>query len=195
MSRVLVTAFGPYDRWTENSSWLALQDLTHWYDGSIELITRRYPVDLNRMTDALRRDMASTYDAAIHLGQSPGASLIQLEAVGLNVRTDGEAIIPDAVDAHRSRLPLNQIAGRLCDAGIPAEVSHHAGTYLCNAAMFLSQHFAQHFETGTPSVFVHLPLTPAESSRHAAERLPSMSTPLASAAIGLMVDQFASAVA
>jgi len=28
MTRVLITAFEPFDRWSENSSWLALVELT-----------------------------------------------------------------------------------------------------------------------------------------------------------------------
>jgi len=42
--------------------------------------------------------------------------------------------------------------GELREVGIPAEVSHYAGTYLCNAAHYLSHYH------GTPATFLHLPL-------------------------------------
>ena len=67
MTRILLTAFDTYDRWTENSSWLALSDLTRWYDGELELVTRRYPVDLPRMNDMLR---GSAGDFLVHLGHA-----------------------------------------------------------------------------------------------------------------------------
>lgn len=49
VTRILLTAFEPYDRWKENSSWLALMDLTNWYKGDLDITTRRYPVDLPKM--------------------------------------------------------------------------------------------------------------------------------------------------
>ncbi len=190
MTRVLLTAFDPYDRWPDNSSWLALADLTHWYDGACELTTRRYPVDLTGMSERLRKDLQGEYDLAIHLGQAPGSTLIKLESVGLNVRSDGSPLIEDAPDAYRTALPLERCYRSLASAGIPAEVSHHAGTYLCNAALYLSQHYAQSFGLRTRSTFVHIPLAPAQAARDSG-RLASMSTPMAAAAIALVVDQLA----
>ena len=188
VTRVLITAFEPYDRWPENSSWLALVDLTRWYDGAAEITTRRYPVDLTRMSEGLRKDMQANYDFAIHLGQSPGSTLIKLEAVGLNVRSDGSPLISDAPEAYRSPLSLDRCFQSLIDAGIPSEVSHHAGTYLCNAALYLSQHYAKSFGLKTRSLFVHVPLSPAQAARDHG-RLASMSTPMASAAVAMILEQ------
>ena len=188
MTRVLLTAFEPYDRWSENSSWLALVDLTRWYDGCVDVVTRRYPVNLTRMSELLRDDLRSDYDFAIHLGQSPGAPLIKLERIGLNVRTNGAPLISDAPAAYQSSLDMNEIHQTLADGGIPNEVSHHAGTYLCNAALFLSQHYSQSFNLRTQSMFLHLPLTPAQVAKDT-ERWPSMSTPMSSAAIAMVVEK------
>jgi pyroglutamyl-peptidase len=193
VTRVLITAFEPYDRWPENSSWLALVDLTRWYDGDAEITTRRYPVDLTRMSENLRKDMQENYDFAIHLGQSPGSTLIKLEAVGLNVRSDGSPLISDAPEAYRSTLSLDRCYQSLIDAGIPAEVSHHAGTYLCNAALYLSQHYAKSFGLKTRSLFVHVPLSPSQAARDHG-RLASISTPMASAAVAMILEQVRSEV-
>ena len=188
VTRVLLTAFEPYDRWSENSSWLALVDLTGWYDGSIEVTTRRYPVDLTRMSRQLREDLLSDFELAIHLGQSPGAPLIKLETVGLNVRSDGTELIPGAPAAYRSGLELTEPNRMLIDAGIPSEVSHHAGTYLCNAALFLSQHYSQEMNKRTQSMFMHLPLTPSQAAKDNG-RLASMSTPMSSAAVAMLMER------
>lgn len=189
MSRILLTAFEPYDRWEQNSSWLALIDLTSYYDGPVEIITRRYPVDLSKMSEALRKDLQGEYDYAIHLGQSPGSPIVKLEAVGLNVRSDGSPLIDQAPDAYRSPLPLGDFASSLTKAGIPAEQSHHAGTYLCNASLYLSQHYAKSFGMKTKAFFLHLPLTPSQSAEAIDSRLPSMSTAMSSAAIALLIEK------
>lgn len=192
MTRILITAFEPYDRWKENSSWLALIDLTSWYEGDLEIATRRYPVDLPKLKAQLEDDLARNFDFAIHLGQSPGAAVIKLESVGLNMRTNGEPLLVDAPTAYRSTLDLEGCLERLTDAGIPAKISHHAGTYLCNAALFLSQHFSEMMGRRTQSVFIHLPLTPGQVAAEGSA-LASMSTPMQSAAIALVADHLARA--
>jgi pyroglutamyl-peptidase len=186
--RILLTAFEPYDRWPENSSWLALTDLTRWFEGSADVTTRRYPVDLTRMSETLRKDLQANYDLALHLGQSPGSTSIRLEDVGLNLRSDGSPLISEAPEAYRSSLPLQACTHALLEAGIPSELSHHAGTYLCNAALYLSQHYARSFGLNTQSLFVHIPLAPSQAAKDPA-RPASMSTPMASAAVAMVMQQ------
>ena len=188
MTRILITAFEPYDRWQANSSWLALTDLTRWYDGDAEIITRRYPVDLSRMSENLRKDLQANFDFAIHLGQAPGSTLIKLESVGLNVRSNGSPLIDNAPEAYRSNLPLDRCHRALIAAGIPSEVSHHAGTYLCNAALYLSQHYCQSYGLRTQSLFLHFPLAPAHAAADKGTPA-SMSTPMASAAVAMVIQQ------
>ena len=108
------------------------------------------------------------------------------------MRSDGTPLIKGAPDAYRSTLNLDDAAQKLLGAGIPNEVSHHAGTYLCNAALFLSQHYAQTMGKHTQSVFVHLPLTPAQAAKDTG-RLASMSTPMAGVAIAMVMDELAKA--
>ena len=163
-------------------------DFTGWYDGQIDVTTRRYPVDLSRMSKQLRDDLLNDFDLAIHLGQSPGAPVIKLESVGLNVRSDGSPLIKGAPAAHQSGLDLHEPSRMLTTAGIPNEVSHHAGTYLCNAALFLSQHYSQEMNKRTKCLFMHLPLSPSQAAKDTG-RLASMSTPMSSAAIAMVMDQ------
>lgn len=186
VTKVLLTAFEPYDRWPDNSSWMSLMELTHWYDGPVELVTRRYPVNLLTMSERLRADLQAGYDFAIHCGQAPGSTVLRLENVGLNLRTDGTEILPDAPAAYRSDLPLAISAQKIRDAGIPATVSNHAGTYLCNAALYLSRHYSTAFSMRTQSLFVHMPLAPAQVARENSDS-PSMSVPMSSAALAILI--------
>jgi len=186
VTRILITAFEPYDRWPANSSWLALTDLTRWYDGDAEITTRRYPVDLSRMSENLRKDLQANFDFAIHLGQAPGSTIIKLESVGLNVRSNGSPLISNAPEAYRSGLLLEPCHRGLADAGIPSEISHHAGTYLCNAALYLSQHYSKSYGLRTKSVFLHIPLAPAQAAADKGSPA-SMSTPMASAAVAMVI--------
>ena len=58
--RVLITAFEPYDRWRENSSWLALVELTKELPREPHVTTRLYPVDFGLVRSKLEEDLAST---------------------------------------------------------------------------------------------------------------------------------------
>ena len=59
MPRVLITAFGPYGKWAENASWLALVELTRHLPAQPEITTRRYPVDLEVVRAAAGAGSAS----------------------------------------------------------------------------------------------------------------------------------------
>jgi len=169
MPRVLLTAYGPYDQWDVNASWLVLQEITRDLPDGIDLQTRLYPVDFGEVAKRLASDLTADTDVAIHLGQAPGLGRIELESVGLNLAQERDERPEEAwplaeggPEAYFSTLPLADWAQRLRSDGIPAEVSHHAGTYLCNAALYLSQHIAAEQRFATRATFVHLPLVPEQ---------------------------------
>ncbi|QEG42171.1 pyroglutamyl-peptidase I [Roseimaritima ulvae] len=187
MPSVLLTAFEPYDQWEQNSSWLALVELTRWLEDSSHITTRRYPVCLPTVRKRLAEDLRGNYDLVLHLGQAPGSTHIRLEAVGLNVHANGQPLIADAPAAYRSTLDLESWRQSLVDTGIPAEVSQHAGTYLCNATLFLSQHILAEQKLSSQVAFIHLPLTPAQAAAQPT-MMASMSTPLVAAAIATILE-------
>ena len=87
--KVLLTAFGPYGPWQENASWKALIEFTRDLPDEMVVVTRRYPVDYDKVKQALTLDLAAGYDFAIHLGQAPSRAKLHLEAVALNLGTLG----------------------------------------------------------------------------------------------------------
>ena len=187
MPSVLLTAFEPYDQWEENSSWLAIVELTRWLEDTSHITTRRYPVCFDSVRKRLAEDLRGNYDLVLHLGQAPGSTHIRLEAVGLNVHANGQPLVAGAPAAYRSSLDLSRWQQQLVQAGIPAQVSQHAGTYLCNATLFLSQHILAEQKLSSQAAFIHLPLTPAQAAREPT-MLASMSTPMIAAAIAAMLE-------
>jgi pyroglutamyl-peptidase len=197
MPSVLVTAFEPYDRWTHNASWLALVELTRNLPESPRIVTRLYPVDFQRARQRLEDDLLANYDFALHLGQAPGTARIQLEAIGLNVGGNStelpEAFRPLEVEgptAYRSPLPLAHWAALIRAAGIPATVSYHAGTYLCNAVLYLSLHLAQKHGLRTQCGFVHVPLAPQQVLGERGD-VPSLPSTLTAAALRTILETLA----
>lgn len=165
MPTVLLTAFEPYDNWSENSSWLTVVELTKCLPETPAITTRLYPVDFAGVRRRLAKDLEANYDYALHLGQSPGIGSVQLEAIGINVGGSSEhlpeeykPLVAEGPVAYQSSLPLADWVLKLRRAGIPSQVSYNAGTFLCNATLYLSHHLAEQQRLKTQTTFIHLPL-------------------------------------
>jgi len=149
---------------------------------------------LAELQSRLEKDLAKGYDAVLHLGQAPGISRVQLEAIAVNVAGMTETIgdffgplVSNAPIAYRTNFPLDQWNLELRSSGIPSSVSFHAGTYLCNAAMFLTHHWHATHHRKCSIGFVHLPLTP-EQVLHSRRDLPSMPREQSAEAISRLLD-------
>jgi pyroglutamyl-peptidase len=176
MSRVLLTAFQPYERWAANASWLAIVELTRDLPARPVVTTRLYPVDYRALFDRIRGDIAESYDYVIHTGQAPGRARIELETVAINLASfassDGEGegegcrpLIEDGPVAYASSMPADALCQRIRSAGIPAGVSRHGGTYLCNAALYYTLHQIATQQLPAQAIFIHLPLDTSQAAQ------------------------------
>ncbi len=197
MPSVLLTAFEPYDRWKANSSWLTLVQLTHDMPQQPQITTRLYPVDFAVVRERLAEDLKPNYDYALHLGQAPGNSRIHLESIAVNIGGGSSQspdqfrpLVDDGPVGYRSALPLADWSHKLRRAGIPAQVSHHAGTYLCNATMYFTHYLAEQMGFKTAAAFIHLPLDLSQVA-HEQQALPAFPTALSAQAIRLILEELA----
>ena len=193
MPRVLLTAFEPYGQWVENASWLLVQQLTRDLPSDPQVTTRLYPVDFAALRSRLESDLRENFDVVLMLGQAPGSANVNLEAVGVNVgqwsndtAAEPTLIAEDGPVGYRSTLPLHAWAEQLGAAGIPTAVSYHAGTYLCNAALYLAHYFIERMSLNTQAAFVHVPLAPSQVIGEA-KPLPSAPTEMTAAAVALLL--------
>ena len=75
-------------------------------------------------------------------------------------------VIPGAVAAYYSTLPVKVMLKAMLAQGVPAELSLSAGTYVCNAVFFALRHLCA---TRWPQVragFLHVPYLPAQAAMH-----------------------------
>jgi pyroglutamyl-peptidase len=194
MASVLITAFEPYDRWKTNASWLALIQLTQNLPAEPQITTRLYPVDFAVMKERLSEDLQAGYDYALHLGQAPGSGRVALEAIGLNIGGSSSQtadqfrpIVEEGPVAYRSPLPLADWSVKLRRAGIPAQVSFHAGTFLCNATLYYSCYLAERLSLATQSAFIHLPLDLSQTAGQLQD-MPSLPASVSAAGLQLILE-------
>ena len=165
---VLVTGFGPFGDQTDNPSALAVQSLAeHWApaDGP-RLVVEVLPVSFAR-AGARVTELIATHRPSLVLGVgvAAGRQRLGLERVAVNLvdariaDVDGHQpvdvpVLPGEPAALFTSLPVKACLHALQDAGLPAELSLTAGTYVCNALMFAALAAAP---TGTRAGFLHVP--------------------------------------
>jgi pyroglutamyl-peptidase len=193
---VLLTGFEPFGGETENPSWEAVRALQGARIAGHRVEARCLPVVFGESIVAMRQAIRDTKPKlVVCVGQAGGRSAISLERVAINVddarRPDntGAAPIDSPVvaggpAAYFSTLPIKRLRQALQRAGIPAEISNSAGTYVCNHVFYGLMH-ALRTRRGVPAGFVHIPYSPAQVAAHAGA--PSLATDVVTEALRMIV--------
>lgn len=185
MRTVLLTGFEPFDQDTLNPSWEAVRLLDETLiNDDVRIIARQLPCVFSQAPAHLHALIERfTPQMVIAVGLGPGRSDIALERVAINLidaripDNQGEQPIdvPVAAEgptAYFSTLPIKAMVAALRAAGIPATVSHTAGTFVCNQVFYSLQHTLA--GSTVRSGFMHVPLL-TEQVALAASAQPSMS--------------------
>lgn len=174
---LLLTGFEPFGGEPINPSQEAVQQLNRLHINGYDVVSRSLPVTFNESIEVLKRNIDEvTPELIICVGQAGGRSAISLEKVAINL-SDGR--IPDnngvqPIDepinasgpvAYWSSLPVKAMAKAIREAGIPAEVSHTAGTYVCNH-LFYGLMDVLKDKKQSRGGFIHIPFIPEQAVRH-----------------------------
>ena len=174
---VLLTGFAPFGGETINPSWQAVSALDRAQIAGHHLVARLLPVEFGASLAALREAIAEVSPTLVLcVGQAGGRAQLSIERVAINV---DDARIPDNANGHPidtpivaggpaayfARLPIKAILADLHAAGIPAEISQTAGTYVCNHVFYGLMH-ALRDEPYIRGGFVHIPYSPEQATRH-----------------------------
>jgi pyroglutamyl-peptidase len=168
---ILLTGFEPFGQWRVNPSGELARSLDGAGVAGATVVGRVLPVRLA----GIREHLAGLVDelrplVVVGTGLAPGAAVVRLERFAVNLAdfrmpdNDGEIardvrLAPDGPAALASRLPLRETADALLAAGIPAQLSNSAGTYLCNAVMHAILDVCG---PDVPAGFVHVPNVPEQ---------------------------------
>lgn len=171
-----MTGFEPFGGAPSNSSWDAVQLVSHHWAGQSRLITARLPVEFGLAGDEIISLIENhSPDLVIATGVAGGRTTITPERVAINLddaRIADNAgstpvdrpIVAGGPDAYFTGLPVRAMVERMAEAGVPASLSLSAGTYVCNHVMYRMLH---HLASRTASLdgaappitagFIHVP--------------------------------------
>ncbi len=172
--RILVTGFGPYPDVPYNASaTLAAEVAKVRLSPNISLFAEVVPVI---WADAriIARDVIAKVqpDAVLHFGVSKKLSKIEIETRAFNMSGQKEdqagvvrpvkRLLPSGEHILPATLPPLPLLKALRENGFPAELSHDAGRYLCNALFYWSLADAS---LGGPLIgFFHIPAAGTETA-------------------------------
>ncbi len=173
-TRVLVTGFEPFGGASLNPSQLLVEELAKQELPGIDLITAILPVEFDRAGEILLAKIQEfSPSVVISFGQAEGRSSITPEKIAINLDdariadNSGDArkqneIVTGGADGYFSTLPVEKIVSALNEAGVPANLSLSAGSFVCNHIFYRMQHAL--LGQGIKSGFIHLPLVPEQSA-------------------------------
>lgn len=167
MACVLVTGFQPFGGELVNPSWEAVRLLPSTI-ANTRIETLEVPVVFGDSGDVVVEAMRSLGPAVvICVGQAAGRTCVTVERVAVNIADThdpdnagaaprGERIVGDGPDAYLTTIPVRSCVEAVRAAGVPANVSDTAGTYVCNQLIYRVLH--EQATTGRGSAgFVHVP--------------------------------------
>lgn len=169
---VLVTGFEPFADAATNPSGDAVRALATSWAGPGRLVAEVLPVTFAGAAPRVLALLDEHRPAAVlAVGLAEGRDAITPERVAVNLadaripdnagaQPRDEPVAPDGPAAYFATAPVKHIAAALLAAGIPAAVSHTAGTFVCNHVFYAALHHLH--RTGRPHVpatFLHVPTT------------------------------------
>lgn len=177
LPQVLLTGFAPFGGESTNPSWEAVQSLEGEIVAGHRIVARCLPVEFGASLRALRQaidELAPTL--VICVGQAGGRAQVSLERIAINVddaripdnagaQPVDEPIVHDGPSAYFTALPIKAMLAALRNAGVPAEISQTAGTYVCNHVFYGLMH-QLHALPGVRGGFIHIPYSPAQAALH-----------------------------
>jgi pyroglutamyl-peptidase len=172
---MLLTGFEGYGGRLLNPSEQVVRRLAGTQVAGVRVVGDTLPVDYRQLGPRIARLIEELRPrAVICLGLWPGAPMLRLERIAVNIADfeipDNaglmirEPVVEGGPEACRSTLPIHAIQDRLLAAGIPAQLSASAGTFLCNALMYHALRAVAGRRPAPPAGFIHLPYLPEQVS-------------------------------
>lgn len=192
---ILLTGFEPFGGQSTNPSWAAAEsarDLLRGEGLAVEAL--ELPCVFGAAANVLLSALEDPEpELVVCIGQAGGRGRVSLERVAINCddapvpdnagnQPVDREVVPGGPAAYFTSLPVKSALRAVEVAGVPAEVSQSAGTYVCNHIFYTLMHELAR----RPAVrggFVHVPFAPDQVAQGSGD--PSL--PLASMAEAIAV--------
>ena len=172
--KIVVTGFDPFGGESINPASEAVKQLPEKIAGA-QIVPLIVPTVFYRSIEVIK-DAIETHnpDVILSIGQAGGRAAITVERIGINVddariadnigqQMIDEPVVKEGPAAYFSTLPIKAMVKAIHDAGISANVSNTAGTFVCNHVMYGVLHLCATQYPDKRAGFVHIPFLPEQT--------------------------------
>lgn len=175
---VLLTGFEPFNKERVNPSWEAVRALEGWAEEDFSVVIRQLPCVFGLARKAMKDYIEELQPGVvIAVGQAGGRADLSVERIAINIddapiddnsmrQIVDQPIVSGGPAAYFSTLPIKAIVHALREHGLPASVSHTAGTFVCNHVFYGLMHQAAEWGTVMRAGFIHIPYLPQQAAAH-----------------------------
>jgi pyroglutamyl-peptidase len=171
---VLLTGFDPFDGETINPSWEAVRGFADQQIAGHSVHVQCLPTEFDLAREQLTERLFTLRPAlCLCVGQAGGRALISLEKVAINfahariadnagAQPQFEAIDVNGPAAYFAPFDFPRALAGLAEAGIGAELSLSAGSFVCNDVFYALCQTQQLHLPKLRGTFVHIPYIPEQ---------------------------------
>ncbi|SEM55528.1 pyroglutamyl-peptidase I Cysteine peptidase. MEROPS family C15 [Ligilactobacillus sp. WC1T17] len=182
--KILVTGFDPFGKETINPALEAVKRLPDEILGA-QIIKLEIPTSFDQSAQVVHAAIQKNQpDYVLNVGQAGGRAALTPERVAINlddasiadnagVKPLNRVIEPTGQTAYFTQLPIKAMVKMIREAGLPAQISNTAGTFVCNHIMYQVQYMRANEFPQLKAGFIHIPYLPQQVI--AKPHLPSMS--------------------
>lgn len=164
--KLLITGFEPFGGENINSSWEAVSQLPEQI-AQYHLTKLQIPTVFGIAAEKVLASAKKLHpDVILCIGQAKDRKAVTPEMIAINLRYAtipdnkgnqpyDEAIIENGPAAYFTTIPVRDIVTSIQSAGISADISYSAGTFVCNDLMYILLH--ELAESKTQVGFIHVP--------------------------------------
>lgn len=177
--RILLTGFEPFGGETVNPSQWLLRELGGERIAGHRVEPLCLPVEFARAGELLCDAVDGLRPALVLcVGQAGGRSRLSFERVAINLidariadnagqQPIDSPVVAAGPSAYFTSLPVKRMRAACQSAGVPAELSFSAGSYVCNAVFYMLMHHLR----CSPALscrggFMHVPWLPEQAIHH-----------------------------
>ena len=158
----------PFGGERTNPSWEIVKALPKNIAGH-RVETLRVPTEFGKAIDVTVKAInAHQPEIVLCFGQAGGRSRMSVERVAVNVddariadnagkQLIDEAVRADGPAAYFCTVPIKAMVAAMIKAGVPAEISNTAGTFVCNHLIYGVLDYIAQYRLTTRAGFIHVP--------------------------------------
>ena len=176
--KILLTGFEPFGGDVVNPSWEIARTLDGTTVAGAQVVACLLPCVFGRAPQVLQQALAQgQWALVVALGMAGSRTGLSFERIAINL---DDASIPDnagqqPVDvavfqggpaAYFSTLPVKRMVDAVRVAGIAADTSQTAGTFVCNHVFYHLMHMLVSMPNAPRAGFVHVPVLPQQQALH-----------------------------